>query len=70
MTSWARAVAGAQLHQQPSDVGLHGRDAEVEVGGDRLDMETTRTKLNRQLSLFAERRQALITAAVTGGITV
>jgi type I restriction enzyme, S subunit len=29
-----------------------------------------RTTINRQLALLAERRQALITAAVTGGITV
>ena len=29
-----------------------------------------RTAINRQLALLAERRQALITAAVTGGITV
>ena len=36
----------------------------------QLEMETTQIALHRQTSLLAERRQALITAAVTGGITV
>lgn len=36
----------------------------------RLVLESARSVLDRQLSLLAERRQALITAAVTGAITV
>jgi len=32
--------------------------------------DKVRATINRQLALLAERRQALITAAVTGGITV
>jgi type I restriction enzyme, S subunit len=36
----------------------------------RQDAAAVHTSLNRQLALLAERRQALITAAVTGGISV
>jgi type I restriction enzyme S subunit len=36
----------------------------------QLDTATVHATLNRQLALLTERRQALITAAVTGGITV
>jgi type I restriction enzyme S subunit len=43
----------------------------VSAVGDHLaSSDRLRSSVNRQLALLAERRQALITAAVTGGITV
>jgi type I restriction enzyme S subunit len=53
----------------PTD-GFEEKDMAMAVEEHQLDMEATRITLNRQLSLLAERRQALITAAVTGGITI
>lgn len=46
------------------------KEMSMAVAEHQRDMEATSITLNRQLALLAERRQALITAAVTGGITV
>jgi len=46
------------------------RQMAMQVEEYRLEFDATHHTLERQISLLAERRQALITAAVTGAITV
>ncbi|MET8331103.1 restriction endonuclease subunit S [Streptomyces sp. NPDC005181] len=46
------------------------RDLVARISHGRVQLDALRPKVNRQLDLLAERRQALITAAVTGQIDV
>jgi type I restriction enzyme, S subunit len=58
--AWPLPAVGADLQ----------RDLVVRISRGRAQLNALRPKVNRQLDLLAERRQALITAAVTGQFDV
>ena len=65
-------LRGEDIREWPIPRAESEQQAEfVAAIGDQLRAsDKLRSTINRQLNLIAERRQALITAAVTGGITV
>jgi type I restriction enzyme S subunit len=65
-------LRGEDIREWPVPRADAGEQARLvaEIDDQLRSSDKLRATINRQLALLAERRQALITAAVTGGIAV